>query len=232
MPASQGELLSTKSDDPNGTLITGLQNREKPFTQVLLLHQQLLIYVQACAFEEMAYIAYKNKERRLTIFMEEGQGRGTWSHILRACLDILAHINNNHQVPEGILTVINFCTDVCIEPGLLLSQNNVAPEQSEADKQVPIQQGNIFISRGIAKLPFEFVRSPDASNDAISLIPGFSTAQLKKKMDSLLGLRMFPITWPFRSCVEQKASKDLPHIRLAVVMVQGGQFFTNLSHNV
>jgi hypothetical protein len=33
-PASQGELLSAKSDDPNGTLITGLQNRDKPFTQV------------------------------------------------------------------------------------------------------------------------------------------------------------------------------------------------------
>ena len=33
-PASQGILLSAKCDNPNGTLITGLQNRERPLTQV------------------------------------------------------------------------------------------------------------------------------------------------------------------------------------------------------
>ena len=39
-PASQGILLSANSDNPNGSLITGLQNHERPLTQVriLLLH--------------------------------------------------------------------------------------------------------------------------------------------------------------------------------------------------
>src|SRR5947207_15762311 len=40
-PASQGILLSAKSDNPNGTLITGLQNRERPLTQVrVFFHHQ------------------------------------------------------------------------------------------------------------------------------------------------------------------------------------------------
>ena len=34
MLASQGILVSANSDDPNGTLIAGLKNRERPFTQV------------------------------------------------------------------------------------------------------------------------------------------------------------------------------------------------------
>jgi hypothetical protein len=36
IPACQGVLLSDISDDPTGTLITGIQNRERPFTQVNL----------------------------------------------------------------------------------------------------------------------------------------------------------------------------------------------------
>lgn len=35
IPVSQGMVLSDASDDPNGTLVTGLQNRERPYTQVL-----------------------------------------------------------------------------------------------------------------------------------------------------------------------------------------------------
>jgi hypothetical protein len=111
------------------------------------------------------------------------------------------------------------------------NQTNVALGTTEAGQQVPIRQGNIFMSRGVAKLPFEFVRSSETPNDGLSLSPGLIAAQLKTRMDSLLGLRMFPITWPFRSCIEQKASRDLPHIRLAVVMVQGGQFFTKICLN-
>jgi hypothetical protein len=89
--------LSLNSDDPNGTLITGLKNREKPFTQVYFLSRQIFIFSKVCAFEELAFIAYNVKDRRQTIFSERGQELSTWNHILRASLEVLAEVKIRHQ---------------------------------------------------------------------------------------------------------------------------------------
>ena len=96
--------------------------------------------------------------------------------------------------------------------------------QSETAQQVPVKQGNIFISNTAPKVPFDFARSPEVveGNQAHLKNPLSSSTWVWSRIEALLpGSRTLPFGWPFRSCVELQAASDLPHVRLVAQAVLG-----------
>jgi len=95
--------------------------------------------------------------------------------------------------------------------------------QTQETASVPVKRENIFASRGPQKVPFEFVRTSGGAKDpTVSGQPGFGLDFIWIYLDKYLpGLRQLPLTWPFKSCIEQQAVVDLPNLRLAVTSIQG-----------
>jgi len=194
-PASQGEILSDKSDDPNGTLITGLQSREKPFTQ-------------ATAFEELTLIANHDKARRQTIFLEHRNGTSSWNHILRASLEVLAEIRNKHSGLQ--------------QPSQQFSKvAELAQVQPESAHQLAVKQTNIFVTRQSHKVPFEFARASEEKSSAVITNSIISAEGLWLRLHSTLSnSQVLALGWLFRACVELRATSDLPHVRVGIQAVQ------------
>jgi Nucleoporin protein Ndc1-Nup len=210
-------LLSQNSDDPNGTLITGLQNRERPLTQVDR-HSTIADLAQLYAFEELAFIAWNSKERRQSIFNENSGGLSTWNRMLKASLEILAEVKAKHQHQQRIpnLTALLIAAPSSTKPSA-----ESATSQAEGIEPVPISQANIFNQKGSRPVPFDFVRSVDGPSDNIAFFSNILTAQRLSKIDTLVGRKLLFISWPFKACAEFRASANLGHVRLVVISMQG-----------
>lgn len=101
------------------------------------------------------------------------------------------------------------------------------PLQPEESKPLPVKQANIFAAKGPQKLPFDFVRSHDTSPPSAP-IGAASSGRWWARLDSMLsGSQAFPISWPFRPCIELQSTCDLQHVRLVVQAVQGIQYYSS-----
>ena len=78
-PSHRGELISSKSLDKNGTLVTGLQSKKKQLIRML-------------AFQELAYIAFNKRDRRISIFADIDRKTTIWTQIKVECLSLLDEI--------------------------------------------------------------------------------------------------------------------------------------------
>jgi hypothetical protein len=210
-------LLSQRSDDPNGTLITGLQNRERPLTQVDR-HFTNADLAQLYAFEELAFIAWNSKERRQSIFNENSGGLSTWNRMLKASLEILAEVKVKHQRQQGIP---NSTAVLIAASSSTKGSSEMTTFQEEGIQQIPISQANIFDQKGSQPVPFNFVRSVDGPSDNITFFSNILTAQRLSQIDTLVGRKLLFISWPFKACAEFRASADLGHVRLVIISMQG-----------
>lgn len=104
------------------------------------------------------------------------------------------------------------------------SQSTTAAPQSDTAPQVPVKQGNIFISKGAPKLPFDFARSDESAqgNQAPLNSRVNSSAWLWSRIEAYFpGFRTLLLGWPFRTCLELQSVCDLPHVRLVTQAVHG-----------
>ncbi|KAI5809609.1 nucleoporin protein Ndc1-Nup [Peziza echinospora] len=93
-PMKESKTLSSGSRDPNGTLVTGLKQSTKPFTQ-------------AIAFWELCYIAHNEPARRKAMLMDIDRARPIWDDIMQECLRVIdeaqksiAHVE---EVPAAVI---------------------------------------------------------------------------------------------------------------------------------
>jgi hypothetical protein len=138
-------------------------------------------------------------------------------------LELLADVRNKHQGPQRN-SVTQRVTDHRIEQG---SKDGLietrGPAQTEESQQLPVRRDNIFVSKGVQKLPFEFVRSHESTAVPPSgSVPAGPSGRWWTRLDTILAdSQAFPISWPFRTCIELQSTSDLQHVRLVVQAVQG-----------
>lgn len=82
---------------------------------------------QATAFEELVLIANNNKERRQTIYSEQGNGTSVWNQILRASLELLADVKKRHQLAERTLDSFMELTNYRNNVGCRATHNGCLP---------------------------------------------------------------------------------------------------------
>ncbi len=130
-----GKLLTSKSNDPNGTLITGLKNYKNPFTRLM-------------AFQELYYISINDKKRRITIFKDIERPITIWKSILKECIDVIDgskneieksiksnKINNNKSI-KNLQNINNKQNTELNNP---IKKNIFLPEKSETTHKILIQ---------------------------------------------------------------------------------------------
>ena len=100
------------------------------------------------------------------------------------------------------------------------------PPKIEESQPLPVRHDNIFVSKGVQKLPFEFVRSHENTTvPPPGTLPASSSGRWWTRLDTVLAdSQAFPISWPFRTCIELQSTSDLQHVRLVVQAVQGMQY--------
>lgn len=75
-PVHRGRLISEKSPDPNGTLVTGLKHA-KPYTKL-------------AAFQELLFIALNEQSRRIAIFATDvSSPPSMWTQVKQECLQVI-----------------------------------------------------------------------------------------------------------------------------------------------
>src|SRR5271156_159410 len=97
------------------------------------------------------------------------------------------------------------------------SQATVSLPQYETAQQVPVKQGNIFISNGAPKVPFDFARSHELveENQVHLKSPLNSSTWVWSRIEAFLpASRTLILGWPFRRCFELQSASNLPHVRL------------------
>jgi hypothetical protein len=96
------------------------------------------------------------------------------------------------------------------------------PPKTEESQPLPVRHDNIFVSKGVQKLPFEFVRSHESTTAPPGTAPASAPGRWWARLDTVLAdSQAFPISWPFRTCIELQSTSDLQHVRLVVQAVQG-----------
>jgi len=78
-PSYRSELISAKSNDKNGTLVTGLQAKHKQLIRML-------------AFLELVHIAINVKDRRVSIFADIDRKVSIWTQIKNETLGLVDDI--------------------------------------------------------------------------------------------------------------------------------------------
>lgn len=78
-PSYRSELISSKSNDKNGTLVTGLQAKHKQLIRML-------------AFLELAHIAINVKARRVSIFADIDRKVSIWTQIKNETLGLIEDV--------------------------------------------------------------------------------------------------------------------------------------------
>lgn len=127
-PSHRGELISAKSNDSNGTLVTGLQAKQKQLIRML-------------AFQELAFIAYTKSERRVSIFADIDRKVSIWSLIKIECIALLDEIINPI---EKLYTKIDSKSDTAKQ----LSSIKPTPAVNSELKYIPLKSSsNIFTSQ-------------------------------------------------------------------------------------
>ena len=84
-----------------------------------------------------------------------------------------------------------------------------------------MKQDAILISSNVPKVPLGFIRTADRPRDNLPIPTRFNTGWWWSRLGFLLDSKTFMFGWPFRTCIEQQAVRDLPHLRLAVCAVEG-----------
>jgi len=112
-------------------------------------------------------------------------------------------------------------TSSCMVDMTSSSQTSIPSETSETTPQLPLMQGNIFVSNGAQKLPFGFVRSMDGPEENLTLSTNLDASRWRSQLESFLGAQNRHISWPFYPCIEQQAAASLPHLRCTVCAIQG-----------
>lgn len=103
------------------------------------------------------------------------------------------------------------------------------PLQPEESQPLPVKQANIFASKGPQKLPFDFVRSHETSaSNPPGAVSAASPGRWWSRLDAMLSnSQSFPVSWPFRPCIELQSTCDLQHVRLVVQAVQGIYYYSS-----
>src|ERR1700738_2341942 len=120
------------------------------------------------------------------MFLEHGNGTSTWNHILRASLEVLADARNSHtglKRNEVFVFLAN-----CLESSSQKTAQLPQPQLEDAHQPTP-KQANIFVPKRAHKLPFEFARSSENSQDSSSATassPAVSTAGLWLRLTEIM----------------------------------------------
>lgn len=187
-PSHRGELISAKSSDKNGTLVSGLETKGKPLIRML-------------AFQELAYIAFNKKDRRISIFADIERRTSIWTQIKVQCLGLL---------DEFIIPLQKKLKKVDAKPAVQ------EPKATPTVGVIPIKDTNIFANK---VQPHHIIdgfqdKNAKASHEVIGLIEGVQShlqgsirgysSLIEKVLDSKFG-------YPLRFTVERRAKKLVPN---------------------
>lgn len=188
-PSHRGELISSKSSDKNGTLVTGLRSKKKQLICML-------------AFQELALIAFNKKDRRISIFADIDRKVTIWAGIKAECVGLLNDINTQLK-----------------KKAKKEEAKPVVPTKEEKLNSagvIPIRDTNVFANKAQSHTIIENLQDKNASTskEVISAVEQVKTQtysrfkSYSKYVDSILDS---PLGSFLRFTVERRARLLLPN---------------------
>ncbi|OLL22905.1 Nuclear envelope protein ndc1 [Neolecta irregularis DAH-3] len=205
-PIVKGRTVSSKSAEPNGSLITGLQVSQKELTQLM-------------AFEELLYIANHDETRRASIFKEvhRSSSSSAWKQISEECLKVTSQIMDNLRT-LGI-----------IKPP---QSSNIQPQQtmhiSSLGSPILVKSENIFVTGAQPRRTLDKLKStnqgPSSPTSPLAKIQLPPAQELTQKAqaaasDWMTGFYASWIGWPFRETLQFKSQMIIPKMALQVAAI-------------
>ncbi|KAK9466893.1 nucleoporin protein Ndc1-Nup [Lipomyces arxii] len=193
----RGKCISSKSNDPNGTLISGLRVSKRRFAR-------------AAAFQELSYIASSDGRRRELIYIDTEKPTA-WQQILTECLLVLQDLRTRFQTAQG--------SKDAKQSKLKQTVPQPDPFTSPTPAPLKVRKENVFLSRGTKPAGpvknehrvLDSLQDPKATQSSWvieKLATGGSYFQIVKSKVAVYAVTFLrsPLGVPFRCTVQRRVS--------------------------
>ncbi|KAK7204803.1 nucleoporin protein Ndc1-Nup [Myxozyma melibiosi] len=194
----RGKLISEKSSDPNGSLITGLRSTKRLFTK-------------RTAFQELAYIAQNDGRRRDNIYRDIEKPT-IWSQICSECISVVTDMRNMFSLDKKAVagkTNAPAASRPPIQP---------TPSSSPTPVTIKPRKDNIFVSSraspvaSVENRVLKSVQDPQAVQSTVVIgwldqLQATAKAWFKAANAYREIFLKHPISIPFRWTIERKVAR-------------------------